>query len=942
MQKFLLFTILLMVAFIARAQQKVVVTGTIVDANNFSLPGASVKLLPGGQHTVTDAYGKFEFLNVAALDKFQIEVSYLGYHTFNKTYPAGSKGNLDVKITLNDTAGTMKEVVIIGDRLSGQARAFNQQKNKANISNIISSDQVGRFPDANLGDALKRVPGITIQNDQGEARNLIIRGLAPNLNSVTLNGDRIPSAEGDNRNVQMDLIPSDMVATVEVNKTLTPDMDADAIGGSVNLITRASPNGQRLSATLAGGLNPIRNTGNYTAGLVYGNRFFHNKLGAVASFSYNNNQFGSDNIEASWKKADDPGKTVYVDELGIRYYNEHRIRHSLDLNLDYTFNPAHKIIASVMHNWRTDRENRFALVYENEPEYDDNDQITGWKGNIIREDKGGTGTDQVKNKRLELQKVTNYALRGEHLLSPKWDMDWSVNYARASEQKVDERYIEFEQEDVTFRTDFANTRHPLITPQNEDLSSYSLSNLSEGDSWTRENELGAKINFRTPFSVIDGQKGRLRFGVRLRRKDKLRENNYFEYEPVNDLGSLPELPVVYYGGKNFQPGSQYVPGTFVNPSYLGGLDLNNGALFEKEDKPDEYLAENYTAKENIVAGYLRWDQHFSDKLSAVIGVRVENTHINYTGNYVKDEEELLGSISNTNAYTNILPSISFRYEPQQYLVLRAAYTTSLARPNYYNLVPYLNVLSEDEELYAGNPDLKATYAHNFDLMAERYFRSVGILSGGLFYKSLKNFIYTFTRQNYTTENFAADFPGQANPVPAGENNWKFTQQRNGENVNIYGFEVALQRQFDFIPGSFWKGLGIYLNYTFTGSTARGITNEDGEERTDVNLPGTAPHMFNSSLSWENKRFSARVSLNYAASYIDELGGNDFEDRYYDRQLFLDANASYKFTRNFRLFAEANNLTNQPLRYYQGIAVRTMQVEYYRPRFNLGIKFDSFR
>ncbi|UZJ63086.1 TonB-dependent receptor plug domain-containing protein [Sphingobacterium sp. KU25419] len=134
----------------------------------------------------------------------------------------------------------------------GQAKALNQQKNNQNITNIISSDQVGRFPDANIGDALKRVPGITMQNDQGEARNIIIRGLAPHLNSVTLNGDRIPSAEGDNRNVQMDLIPSDMISTIEVNKTLTPDMDADAIGGSVNLITRASPNGKRLSATIAG------------------------------------------------------------------------------------------------------------------------------------------------------------------------------------------------------------------------------------------------------------------------------------------------------------------------------------------------------------------------------------------------------------------------------------------------------------------------------------------------------------------------------------------------------------------------------------------------------------------------------------------------------------------------------------------------------------------
>ena len=149
----------------------------------------------------------------------------------------------------------------------------------------------------------------------------------------------------------------------------------------------------------------------------------------------------------------------------------------------------------------------------------------------------------------------------------------------------------------------------------------------------------------------------------------------------------------------------------------------------------------------------------------------------------------------------------------------------------------------------------------------------------------------------------------------------------------------MQRQLDFIPGAFWKGLGVYVNYTYTHSKAKGITNEDGVERTDVGLPGTAPHMFNGSLSWENKRFSARVSMNYASHYIDELGGNAFEDRYYDNQLFLDANASYKITSQLRIFAEANNLTNQPLRYYQGIPDRTAQVEYYRPKFNMGVKFD---
>ncbi|MCT2409291.1 TonB-dependent receptor [Chryseobacterium antibioticum] len=932
-----IFTSVLFCASLFFYAQTGTLSGNINDDSKLSLPGAKISLAPGNIYTTSDDHGNFVFLNVPP-GNYTMKVDYLGYGTseYNVTVEAEKNTRQNILFTRKETA--IAEVVVSGSTLKNQARALNKQKSNANITNVISSDQIGRFPDANIGDALKRVPGITIQNDQGEARNLIIRGLAPNLNSVTLNGDRIPSAEGDNRNVQMDLIPSDMISTIEVNKTLTPDMDADAIGGSVNLITRASPNGQRISATLAGGYNPIREKGNYTAGFVYGNRFLNKKLGAVFSFSYNNNHFGSDNIEPTWSLAEDAAQTAYISKMGVRYYDEHRIRHSFDLNMDYEFNSKNKIYASAMYNFRTDKENRFALGYKVKPVYnDDETEITGWKGSITRQNKGGDADND--NTRLERQKVQNYALRGEHLLGSKIDLDWSMNYATASEKKPHERYIEFENGKMNFSSDLSDPERPIITPLSADnLGVYKLSDLSDSNSFTQEKEFGAKVNVRFPFSVIENQKGRLRTGIRVRLKEKERNNDYYAFDPLHDMGSLLSVPTVHFDGQNFQPGN-YVPGTFVNPSYMGGLDLFNPNVFKGESKPEEFLSSNYTAKENIYAGYIRWDQDFSDKLSMIVGARFETTKIDYTGNYVLDEEDLAGKINRTNTYTNVLPNLSFKYVPVQDLVLRMAFTTALARPNYYSLVPYLNVISADETIAAGNPDLKATYAYNFDFMAEKYFKSVGILSGGIFYKNLKDFIYTYSRRNYTSDDFANDFAGQSNPIPAGADNWRFNQQRNGDNVDIYGFEVALQRQLDFIPGAFWKGLGVYVNYTYTKSKAKGITNEDGVERTDVGLPGAAPHMFNGSLSWENKRFSARVSMNYASHYIDELGGKSFEDRYYDKQVFLDANASYKITSQLRVFAEANNLTNQPLRYYQGIQSRTAQVEYYRPRFTLGVKFD---
>ena len=940
MKNLLLFLTIIFSLF-SNAQGKGVISGKVTEnESNFSLPGATIKLAATNNYTTSDANGDFEFLNIPA-GTYQIEIYYIGYQKFTKEVKVEAGKNTKISLVLVPGTEELGEIIVLGDRLRGQAKAINTQKSNQNITNVISSDQVGRFPDANIGDALKRIPGITMQNDQGEARNIIIRGLAPALNSVMLNGNRIPSAEGDNRNVQMDLIPADMISTIEVNKTLTSDMDADAIGGSVNLVTRATPNGQRISGTLAGGYSPIRDQGNYTAGFVYGDRFLDNKLGVVLSSSYNNNTFGSDNLEAVWVKG--RKDQVYIEEYDIRKYDVQRIRNSFAFATDYKFNENNSVYFNAIYNFRDDLENRYRARYRGiKPVYNANDDITGFRGDVRRQTKGGIDDKKNENTRLERQTVQNYSFGGEHLLSSKLDMDWSINYAKASEDRPNERYIEFQNRGLNFNMNLDDERFPLITGTGDNsINDFGLRTISDNFNYTDETELGMKLNFRIPLSFVENQKGRLRFGLRTRIKDKMRDNIFYEYDPIAAFGNLNTVPNSFYGGENWQVGSQYVPGTFASNSYLGNLDLNNATLFDKEADPSEFLGLNYRASENIYASYIRFDQDFNDRLSMIAGLRVEITDIDYTANYVEDESDLIGEINNTNSYTNILPSISFKYNGDNDWVYRAAFTTSMARPDYYALAPFISVLPDDDsDIEAGNPNLDATFAYNFDFMVEKYYKSVGLLSGGVFYKKLNDFIYTYRDNQYTNAKFAADFPNQIKPIPTvNPGNWGLTQQRNGESVDVYGFEVAFQRQLDFIPGKFFKGLGLYMNYTYTDSKATGITNSSGDVRTDVTLPGTAPHMFNSSLSWENKKFSARVSLNYAADYLDELGGDEFEDRFYDKQLFVDANASYKLTSKLRIFAEANNLTNQPLRYYQGISSRTMQAEYYQARFNLGLKFD---
>lgn len=916
--------------------QTATVSGKINDENKISLPGAKIKLSPGNIFTTSDNDGNFVFLNVPE-GKYTMSVEYLGYGNNEYSVVVG-KGGVAQNITLNQRETGIKEVSIFGFNRQSQARALNTQKNNANISNVISTEQIGKFPDANIGDALKRVSGVTMQNDQGEARDIIIRGLAPELNSVTMNGNRIPSAEGDNRRVQMDLIPSDMIQLVEVNKTLTSDMDADAIGGSVNLTTKTPTNKERISLTTTSGFNPIRDKFSANNSLFYGNRFLKGKLGVALNTSYNMQDYGSDNVEAVWKEGKFGG--AYISEMDIRKYDVRRERKSIGANVDLKINPKHNITLGAMYNWRDDHENRYRLRFNGVKEVlnKDKTQVIGYTGDLRAQTKGGIMDNLNKGARLERQIMQNYFIKGDHLLGAKIDMDWGLSFSRAEEQRPNERYTDYQVKSIPFLKDFGNEETPLlVTHQPLSLKDYKLRKLTAQNGKTFEDEMTGKINFRFPFSIVSEQKGRIRAGAKVRMKSKERDNNFFDYKPTNAkaYATLNEVDNIFWGHSSVA--SQYIPGWFATKEHLGGLDLKNPTLFKESDAPAEYLGLNYQAKENIYAGYIRWDQNFSSNFSMIAGLRIENTQTDYTGNIIEDEKKLTGNRQIKNNYTNYLPSLAFKYTPAENWIARWAYSTAIARPNYHKLSPFVSIVPGDNEILAGNPNLKSSYAHNFDVMIEKYFKSVGIFSLGGFYKKINHFIYDYRDNKYSYEKFAAEFPDVNNVLTQGLD-YSFLQSKNGESVELYGFEMALQRQLNFLPG-FAKHFNIYVNYTFTQSTAKGIYSSDGDLRKGIMLPKTAPHLFNASLAWENKRFSARASLNHTAAYLDELGANEFGDRFYDKQTFLDINASFAIKKWIRVFVEANNLTNQPLRYYQGISQRLAQIEYYKARYTFGFKFD---
>lgn len=886
------------------------IKGRVLDNECNPLPGAHVQVDGNDFTAVTDIDGFYTLANIP-VGKHIFHVSYIGFAPTEMAFSLVSSTKSVPDITLRENSKELSEVVVTG-AFQGQQKAVNIQKGNLNISNVVSSDQIGKFPDSNIGDALKRISGINVQYDQGEARFGQVRGTPAEFSSVTINGSRIPSAEGDVRSVQLDLIPSDMIQMIEVCKTLTPDQDGDAIGGSINLVTKSSPNRFTLNATAGSGFNWVSKKAQMNLGITAGNRFFNNRLGVMGSASYQNAPSGSYDTEFTWEKSD-YGK-AYVSDYQIRQYFITRERQSYSLSLDYTFNPNNKIWIKGLFNNRNDWENRYRTTLKG---------ITpGGVAEVRVQTKSGTPNN--RNARLERQRTLDMTMGGENRTGIL-GIDWKFGYARASEERPNERYLDLRLKKQNFAIDMSDTRQPWAYPLEGSTMTlddqFSLKELTEQQRNIVEQDFKAAIDF----TVNLNKRAKLKFGGKYTLKTKERESDFYEYTPLNGKEFMSEVlaSTTDVSTNRFMPSAKYQSGSFADEQFVGGLDLNNPALFSKEQVAEE-LASNYTAREMVTSAYARFDYRLSDNLNLTGGLRMEHTLSRYKGYIYDDETDIITPTSaQTSSYNNFLPSLLLKWEPVKDLIVRLGYNQSISRPKYSALVPGMTINRGDNELKIGNSDLKATTSHNIDLNAEYYLKSVGLMSAGIFYKRINGFIVDEVL-------FNKEYAG---------NVWsKFTQPKNAGNANIAGLELAYQRDFGFLHPSM-KCLGFYGTYTYTHSLVTDFNFEGRESETGLSLPGSPKHTANASLYFEKWGLSARVSYNYASSFIDEMGTTTFYDRYYDSVNYLDLNLAYTLGQRtkFTIFADCTNLLNQPLRYYQGSKDFTMQQEYYGVKVNFGVK-----
>lgn len=870
------------------------IAGTVVDsARREPLNGAKVTVRGTSLETTTNALGEFRLAAVPSGAE-TVEVEYLGY----------AAASYDVSVTAGEAAAVnavlqpvLRESIDVSDGpiLQGQARALNLQKNDLTVVNIVSSSQIGRFPDPNAAEAAQRIPGITIQRDQGEGRYVFVRGTEPRLNAMTINGERIPSPEGDIRAVALDVIPADQLDAIVVTKVLTADYDADSVGGQVDLVTRIARPTPQYSATIGFGYNDIVHDGLQQLSGNVGHRFFNNRLGALVGGSFTNTDRGSQNFEVDYE--DD----FALNTLEVRDYVLNRKRSSGSFAVDFQRSDATSFVFNGIYNDYRDSELRRATSYA----VDD--------GEIERELKD----------RLEKQRIASIAFTGSHLFGERFKLRYKTSYSYAEEREPNSYYTTFLQEDVEFA---ANVDPSSIDPDNiqanplnQDFAAYLFDGQTIEQHFTSDREATGSVDVSAALPTRDGFAGFLKLGGKIRSKTKFRNNDIFDFEADDDI-FLPEFGDLGRDRDDFL-GGRYSVGLHVNPDLARAL----GSRYALESEQDfEEDAGDFKADEVVGAGYVMAELFLGPRVALLPGLRYEHTDIEYTGYSVRfdDDGDFVGTTALTgdNSYGEILPSVVARIKLDDASNIRIGVTRTLARPNYYDLVPYELIVEEDDEISRGNPRLDATTSVNFDVLGERYFSTVGLVSAGFFYKRLDDFIFPFQFEELR-----------------GEDEFDVSQPQNGQDASLWGVELAFQNRFSRLPAPF-DGLGVYANYTFVDSDAELVVPGETFSR-KLRLPGQAKHTGNAALTYEKYGFSGAVSWNFQGRYLEEVGADPLTDVFVDERLQLDLSASQRLSRHIRVFAELVNLNDQPFRRYRAFIQRPVQEEYYSWWATFGVKLD---
>ncbi len=815
------------------------------------------------------------------------------------------------------------DIVVTGTR-AGERKAIEEKRTADNLVEAVFANDVGKLPDQNVAEAVRRLPGLSVANDQGEGRYVIIRGINPDLVNVTLNGMTLPAPEPEGRQVKLDDIPSALISAVVVTKSLTADQDANAIGGSVDVRTLSAFDRNKpyfADARIAYGWSKLNGKHPYEGDIQVGGLFGPSQqFGAVLSVNYSKRPIESENFQGStnWRVPVAANGFVVPDQYGLRDYNLTRTRQGAVLNLDWRPSDTTKFFLRGTYSKFDDNETRDQFIIDNESSFANQTATTG----TFR----GRGSVRVR-RREEADNTKSVQGGGEFDVGPG-HLAITGGYARA--EKRDPLRSEY-----NFRTggtalqvkyDVSDTPYDFVQTNTVAQTNYAFQSVNYDQRLAVEKLAQGRIDYTIPLS-FGGDGSAIKIGAKYLDRHKTNNRDYVTYSLTS--GRTFTLANVSYLGDTSFYGSDYTFGPRIGyDTAQAYLAANPGTItLSNSGSVNNSLANDYDVKERIIAGYAMATLKV-DRLTLVPGVRVEATRDSSKAKLITATSSLTQGYNSFGSkhYTDVFPGVNARYDLSDDLVLRAAVTTAIGRPNYAQLAPYVSVdlTTNPRSVSQGNPDLKPYKALNFDGAIEYYLPGQGLISLGGFYKKLDDPIY-----GQTLLNQSGTYAGQALTGAS------VTTPLNIDKAKVYGVEVNLQTRFTFLPSPL-DGFGVAANYTRIWGNGNGTILGAPARTGDIPLFQQSKHVGTAQIFYEKYGFAVRAAYSYRSAYLDTLGATAALDQYTDRNGQLDVNASYQVSPELTFFASATNLTDAPWRRY--IGTRAQLVE--RERYDMSVRWGA--
>jgi TonB-dependent receptor len=933
----------------AFTQQNGTLTGKVTDrVTGEALPGANIYIEGKTIGATTDVEGIYRLMNVPS-GSYNVIVQFIGYAKYVEAVEISPGAIVEINAALSMDALSLEEVYVSA-QLLGQTKAINQQLNSDALVNVVSSDKIKELPDVNAAEAIGRLPGISVIRNGGEASRVVVRGLSPNLTTISINGVKVPATGANDRGVDLSMVSPDLLSNIEVFKSPTADMDGDAIGGIVNLGIAKAPDRPTAAFRLYGGYNSLEEKfGNYKGTMDLSKRFFNNKLGILLRANKEQINRSSENISVGYNTDDTTQFLVsnlnIVDEVSIIR------RTGGNIQADYQYGTGY-IIGQGFYSRRY-----------NEVQTRNNNIVNG----------GAVGHDPRHSK------SNTYTYQG--MLNGRQNLPWiEIDWVMAQSKTVGDNYYDVSLE-ISERSGVEQTAEPK-TPQ--ELLAKRLFNY--GSAWidryywepSINDQLNrtASVDFKIDYNLGSKLGGFIKFGGKYRSEERTREidyqlQNWYYLQPQARAKAVELWPYdMILGGNtgnmimidNFYTSDERLSiwnnEYFIHPKIDMGL-LDEWHYYQQSTLTKQYSQEylNYSIDEQVTAGYLMAKINWGKWLTLIPGVRYEYSDNSYSGIISSlDNSGTTGSKKDTTTYQTygeLLPSFHLKIKPLDWFDLRMSVVKTLARPNYNMITPRAHVDLTNGRVRRGNPDLKYAEAWNYDASLSFFSNKLGLLTFGGFYKQFNNY-FTNTQRSMPEEEARAN----GYPVSVYDVSEDYV---NFDDSKVYGLEFDLQTNFSYLPAPF-NGFVLSFNATRLWSETylplyHKVTKWDPAKRRNVvdfeksyweylktSLPDQVKWISNVSLGYDYKGFSSRISMAYQARYLRFLssageGENvKFDNQYADNFLRFDASLSQKIGKHFMLMANLANFTGESERQYQYLPKYPRNENRYGTTIDFGIQY----